>query len=156
VTGRAPRAATSSDGMMAGETSKVAPFKPDGGPTIIPRIFRRDVGGVVGFLKSVFGAAGDVRAGARAEMKIGESMIMVSDGRGAREALPTFLYVYVENADKTYQRALAAGALTIEGADGHAVRRSARHGAGPVGQCLADRDARWRASLMSARAEAAR
>jgi PhnB protein len=100
--------------MMAGETSKVAPFKPDGWPTIIPRIFTRDVGGVVGFLKSVFGAAGDVRAGAPAEMKIGESMIMVSDGRGAREALPTFLYVYVENADKTYQRALAARALTIE------------------------------------------
>ena len=31
-----------------------------------------------------------------------------------REARKTFLYVYVENTDKTYRRALEAGALTIE------------------------------------------
>jgi uncharacterized glyoxalase superfamily protein PhnB len=31
-----------------------------------------------------------------------------------REARNTFLYVYVENTDKTYRRALEAGALTIE------------------------------------------
>ena len=37
-----------------------------------------------------------------------------SDGGGAREAMPAFLYVYVENADESYQRAIAAGALSIE------------------------------------------
>jgi uncharacterized glyoxalase superfamily protein PhnB len=47
-------------------------------------------------------------------MRIGDSLIMVSDG-GVREVRPTFLYVYVENTDETYQRAIEAGALTIEG-----------------------------------------
>ncbi|MBV8285323.1 MAG: VOC family protein [Hyphomicrobiales bacterium] len=31
-----------------------------------------------------------------------------------RQAPPVFLYVYVENADDAYQRALEAGALAIE------------------------------------------
>jgi uncharacterized glyoxalase superfamily protein PhnB len=39
---------------------------------------------------------------------------LLGDGGGVREARPTFLYVYVENTDETYQRALEAGALTIE------------------------------------------
>ncbi|MBP2426773.1 VOC family protein [Bradyrhizobium elkanii] len=39
---------------------------------------------------------------------------LISDGGGAREAMPTFLYVYVENADEAYRRAIAAGAESIE------------------------------------------
>ena len=89
-------------------------FQPDGWPTIIPRVFTEDVRGVVSFLKLVFGARGEMRIGAPAEMSIGDSLILVSDGGAAREARKTFLYVYVENIDKTYGRALEAGALTIE------------------------------------------
>ena len=89
-------------------------FQPDGWPTVIPRVFTADVDGVVRFLKSVFGARGEVRIGVPAELRIGDSLIMVSDGGGIREARPTFLYVYVKNTDETYQRALDAGALTIE------------------------------------------
>ena len=59
-------------------------------------------------------ARGEMRTGAPAEMRIGDSLILVSDGGGARGARKTFLYVYVENTDKAYQRALEAGALTIE------------------------------------------
>ena len=33
---------------------------------------------------------------------------------GPRDVMPAFLYVYVENADLTYQRALAAGAQSLE------------------------------------------
>jgi uncharacterized glyoxalase superfamily protein PhnB len=89
-------------------------FKPDGWPNVIPRIFTGNVAGVVDFLKSVFRADGEMRGGAPAEMRIGDSLIMVSDGGGVRDARPAFLYVYVENTDETYQRALEAGALTIE------------------------------------------
>ncbi len=46
--------------------------------------------------------------------RIGDSVVMISDGGGEREAMPAFLYVYVENADETYQRAIAAGAESIE------------------------------------------
>jgi uncharacterized glyoxalase superfamily protein PhnB len=31
-----------------------------------------------------------------------------------RDAFPTFLYVYVDNADAVYERALLAGAVTLE------------------------------------------
>jgi PhnB protein len=89
-------------------------FKPDGWPTVTPRIFTDDVTGLVGFLKTVFGADGELHSGAPTEMRIGDSIVMVSDGGNAREAMPAFLYVYVENADETYQRAIAAGARSIE------------------------------------------
>jgi len=89
-------------------------FRPDGWPTVIPRVLTEDVRGVVGFLKLVFGARGEMRTGAPAEMRIGDSLILVSDGGGVREPRKTFLYVYVENTDKTYRRALEAGALTID------------------------------------------
>jgi uncharacterized glyoxalase superfamily protein PhnB len=79
-----------------------------------PRVFTEDVRGIVGFLKLVFGARGEMRDGAPAEMRIGDSLILVSDGGGAREARKAFLYVYVEDTDKTYRRALEAGALAIE------------------------------------------
>jgi len=68
---------------------------------------------VVRFLKSVFNAEGDARTGGPAEIRICDSIVMVSDGAGLRDATSSFLYVYVENADQTYQLALAAGALTI-------------------------------------------
>jgi len=89
-------------------------FKPDGRRTVTPRVITDDVAGLVGFLKIVFGAGGELQFGAPTEMRIGDSTVMISDGGGAREAMPAFLYVYVENADETYQRAIAAGAQSIE------------------------------------------
>ena len=89
-------------------------FKPGGRRTVTPRLITDDVAGLVGFLKIVFGADGELQAGAPTEMRIGDSTVMISDGGGAREAISAFLCVYVENADETYQRAIAAGALSIE------------------------------------------
>jgi PhnB protein len=99
---------------MSEGASKASRFQPNGWPTVIPRMFTPDVAGVVGFLKSVFNADGDMPAGAPAVVRIGDSVIMVSDGGGAREFLPTFLYVYVDNTDRVCQRAVEAGALIIE------------------------------------------
>jgi len=96
------------------ESDPVKKFKPDGWPTVTPRIITRDVAGLVGFLKAVFDARGEDRAGVPAEMQIGGSIVMISDGDGQREAMPAFLYVYVEDADRTYRRAVAAGATSIE------------------------------------------
>jgi PhnB protein len=89
-------------------------FKPDGWRTVTPRIVTDDVARLVGFLKIVFGATGRLQSGAPTELRIGDSLVLISDGGGAREAMPAFLYVYVENADATYQRAIAAGAESIE------------------------------------------
>ncbi|MCC8964821.1 VOC family protein [Bradyrhizobium sp. Pear76] len=89
-------------------------FKPAGWPAVIPRIVTRDLTGLAGFLRDVFGAKGEVRPGAPTEMRIGDSIILISDGGGVREAMPAFLYVYVPNADEIYRRAIAAGAESIE------------------------------------------
>ena len=92
----------------------MASYKPDGWPTVIPRLFARDVEGLVGFLITVFGAGGKFCAGVPSEMRIGESVVMVSDGGGLRDPSTAFLYVYVENADKTYDMAIRSGAQSIE------------------------------------------
>ncbi|WFU29437.1 hypothetical protein QA635_22770 [Bradyrhizobium brasilense] len=89
-------------------------FKPAGWPSVIPRIVTRDLTGLARFLRDVFDAQGDVRSGAPTEIRIGDSIILISDGGGVREAMPAFLYVYVQDADEAYRRAIAAGAESIE------------------------------------------
>ena len=86
---------------------------PDGWPTLVPRIVADEPEKLVGFVKHVFGATGDYRPERPAELRIGESMLMISgaNGVGARTA---FLYVYVEDTDATYRRALEAGATSVE------------------------------------------
>ena len=89
-------------------------FRPDGWPTVTPRLFTSDVAGLVDFLRLTFGATGEVRPGVPAEIRIGDSVIMVSDGGGVREPLSGFFYVYVDDANAVYQLAIDAGAESIE------------------------------------------
>lgn len=72
-----------------------------------------DVDGAVEFLRTVFGGVGDVVPERPAEIRIGGSLVMVS-AAGARDRFPAFLYVYVDDADRAYERALAAGAESVE------------------------------------------
>ncbi|PPJ13975.1 glyoxalase/bleomycin resistance/extradiol dioxygenase family protein [Nocardia nova] len=67
----------------------------------------------VAFLRTVFGATGDVEPNRPTEVRVGDSLIMVSES-GEREPFPAFLYVYVDDVGATYQRAVAAGADTLE------------------------------------------
>ena len=80
---------------------------------VTPRIVVSDVSAQADFLRSVFAATGSVEAGRPAEMTIGDSLIMVSP-TSERDPFPAFLYVYVPDADAAYERALAAGAVTLE------------------------------------------
>ena len=72
-----------------------------------------DAVAAVEFLRAVFGAVGGLHAGRPAEMRIGDSLVMVSSA-GDRELFPAFLYVYVDDADNVYRRALSAGAISLE------------------------------------------
>jgi uncharacterized glyoxalase superfamily protein PhnB len=89
-------------------------FKPPGWPSVIPRIVVPDPEQLVAFLTDVFGAHARSRPGAPTELRIGESLIIVSDGGGLRDPICVFLYVYVEDIDSTYARAIAAGAHSLE------------------------------------------
>jgi PhnB protein len=86
---------------------------PLGYHTLTPRMVVSDAVAAVEFLRAVFDAVGEVQADRPAEMRIGDSLVLVTSA-GERELFPAFLYAYVEDADRVYQRAIAAGASSIE------------------------------------------
>ncbi|MBV9438388.1 MAG: VOC family protein [Candidatus Eremiobacteraeota bacterium] len=86
---------------------------PEGWHTVTPRLVVRDPRRLVQFLVEAFGASGEYRTDVPSVMRIGDAIVMVS-GAGARDAMPGFLYLYVDDANATYRRALEAGAASIE------------------------------------------
>jgi uncharacterized glyoxalase superfamily protein PhnB len=69
---------------------------------------------MVDFVKHVFDGQGDFHRGRPSEIRVGDSLIMISDGDGLRPAMPAFLYVYVADVDEIYRRAVEAGAESLE------------------------------------------
>ena len=86
---------------------------PEGWHTVTPRLVVSDPARLVEFLKQAFGATGDLQTERPSVIRIGDSLVMVSSV-GPREAMPAFLYVYVDDIDATYKRALEAGAVSLE------------------------------------------
>jgi len=95
------------------ETTDRFPFAPEGWHTVTPRIVAHEARDLVEFLKQVFGATGEYLQARPSEVRIGDSLIMISDA-GARSPMTAFLYVYVGDTDATYRRALDAGARALE------------------------------------------
>jgi len=85
----------------------------EGWHSLTPRIVTQDVAGLVAFLKRVFGATGEVERDRPTVVRIGDSNLMIG-GVGPRPATAAFLYVYVEDADEVYRRAVAEGARAME------------------------------------------
>jgi PhnB protein len=94
---------------------------PEGYHSISPSLTCKDAARAIEFYKSVFGAVEIVNMSSpdgkisHAELKIGDSIIFVNDEMGPMAAgtpgTPRMsLFLYVENADKTFTRAVAAGA----------------------------------------------
>jgi uncharacterized glyoxalase superfamily protein PhnB len=77
-------------------------------------VFVSDVEKAVEFLRNVFGATAQIERGRPTTVHIGDSVVLVSSA-GEREPFPSFLYVYVEDVDSTYERAMRGGAVSIEG-----------------------------------------
>ena len=92
---------------MAGETPRT------GYHSVTPRLVVDDVAGQVAFLRAVFDATGEVVDGRPAEIRIGDSLVMITS-TAERDLFPAFLYVYVDDADRTYRTALDAGATSME------------------------------------------
>jgi PhnB protein len=89
-------------------------FQPDGWHTVTPRIITSKPEELVRFVKEVFRGEGEFQIRRPTEIRVGDSLIMISDGGGLRESMPAFLYVYVEDVDETFRRAVEAGAETLE------------------------------------------
>jgi uncharacterized glyoxalase superfamily protein PhnB len=86
---------------------------PEGWHSVTPRLVVHDTARLVEFLKQAFGATGDFRTDIPSQIRIGDSLVMVS-GVGPREPMPAFLYLYVDDIDAIYRRALEAGAVSLE------------------------------------------
>ena len=95
------------------QTNKGAHFIPEGWGAVTPRIVVQDAEQLVEFLKQVFGATGEYRQDLPSEVRIGDSVIMISDV-GIRGQMNAFLYVYVDDTDAAYRRAIDAGARSLE------------------------------------------
>ena len=86
--------------------------------TITPYLTVRRAEQLVEFVKTAFGGVELFRTtgsagGLHAEVNIGESKLMIG-GYETVEEMPTSLHVYVPDADAIYQRALEAGATSVE------------------------------------------
>ena len=88
-------------------------YAPAGWPAVIPRIAVDDPKSLVEFLRDVFGAQGEYNSERPSELRIDNSLIMIGSTI-EREAMPAFLYVYVQNADAAYRRAVELGAESLE------------------------------------------
>jgi PhnB protein len=86
---------------------------PAGFHSVTPRMVVDDVVAEVDFLRRAFDAAADVVPGRPVEVRIGDSLVMVSEA-GERALFPAFLYIYVDDADDVYRRAIDAGAVSLE------------------------------------------
>lgn len=87
--------------------------RPEGWHSVTPRLVARDAEALVTLLKRAFGASGEYRPDGPSEIRIGDSIVMVG-GAGVRAAMGSFLYLYVEDADAVYARAMVAGAEMVE------------------------------------------
>lgn len=99
-------------------SKKVLPI-PEGYQTVTPYLTVDDTAKLLTFLTNAFDAKilfsmkDESGAPGHAEVKIGTSMIMMGRARGEWKALPCSLYVYVPDADATYNKAIAAGGTSI-------------------------------------------
>lgn len=82
--------------------------------TVTPYLVVSDVAREVDFLKQAFDAEETERVktegGVHSEVRIGDSMIMMGQGPAGSAATSAQIFLYVEDPDGLYHRALKAGA----------------------------------------------
>ena len=92
---------------------------PDGFHRVTPYIVAQGAARLIDFLKDAFGAAvvsrhdkpdGSVM---HAQLKIGDSMIMLTEACDKAPSGLVSMYMYVEDSDAVYERALKAGGTSI-------------------------------------------
>lgn len=86
--------------------------------TVMPYLILKDAEAFLKFTQRVFGAevkmkTGDEEGIRHAEIVIGESTIMLGQSGGQWQPQPAGLYINVDSADETYQKALDAGATSV-------------------------------------------
>lgn len=103
------------------EKFKTARPVPEGYHTVTPWIIVKGAARFLDFVKVAFGAIeaegspvynADGTIG-HAEVRIGDSVVMIFDAKEEWPTTPSFLRLYLEDGDAVYQRALKAGATSV-------------------------------------------
>jgi PhnB protein len=99
-------------------SKEVSPV-PAGYHTVTPFVIVKGAAGFIDFMKEAFGAvemtrvADESGAIGHAEVRIGDSVVMLFDSKEGWPETPAFLRLYIEDVDAWYQRALKAKATSI-------------------------------------------
>jgi len=95
-------------------------WKPDGYTSVAPYLTVNGAMTTITFLEQVFDAErlrmipGDNGSLAHGEVRIGDTVVMLTDGADGWPATPSHVHVYVEDVDATFARAMAAGAAMVK------------------------------------------
>src|SRR4051794_442787 len=93
---------------------------PEGYRTVTPYLVTPNAAGVIEFAQKAFGAEEVVRMASpdgrvmHAEIRIGDSMVMLGDVPENDKPKLGYLHIYIEDCDGVYARALAAGATSVQ------------------------------------------
>jgi PhnB protein len=95
-------------------------YIPEGLRAVTPFLHPIGAGKLIEFMKQAFGAEEVSREQSpegmihHAMMRIGDSMIEMGEAHGDAQPMPPALYMYVENLEETYERAINAGAISLQ------------------------------------------
>lgn len=95
-------------------------MKPVGYTSVAPYLIVDDAARTIQFLVDVFDAAvlrrfpDESGRLMHAEVRIDDTVVMLADGTGEWEPMPAYVHVYVPDVDETYERALEAGATSVQ------------------------------------------
>lgn len=92
---------------------------PEGFHTVTPYLIVKDADHLLSFLKKVFDtremyvSRRDDNTIMHAQVRVGDSMIMFSEANEEYPAMSSMLYIYVNDVDATYKKAIQAGAISL-------------------------------------------
>ena len=93
---------------------------PDNYQAVMPYLIVKDAAQFIGFMQKVFDATEtykfmrDENTIMHAEIMIGGSTIMLADSTGEINVSTAGLFIYVDDADETFKKAIDAGAITVK------------------------------------------
>jgi uncharacterized glyoxalase superfamily protein PhnB len=99
-------------------TRRVRPI-PEGYHTVTPFVIVKGAARLIDFMREAFGAqetgrvVGEDGAIGHAEVRVGDSVVMMFDSKQGWPVTPAFLRLYVEDCDATYRQAQQAGATSV-------------------------------------------
>jgi uncharacterized glyoxalase superfamily protein PhnB len=100
------------------DENTVGPIR-EGFRTITPYLFAQNAAQLIEFISKAFGGEETYRkerpdgAITHAEMRVGDSMLMLGEATPQFGPMPTSIYLYVADSDSVYKRALSVGGISV-------------------------------------------